>query len=50
LAYVIHNDVDPDMDAVYDSEHQRLIAVMPLQGIKFSEDNGKVLDFENHGP
>lgn len=44
LAYVIRENEIPDPNQVYDSEHQRLIAVTPLLGIEFSEDNGKVFD------
>jgi hypothetical protein len=44
LAYIIRNDAIPDPNDVYDTEHQRLIAVTPLQGIEFGEDNGKVFD------
>jgi hypothetical protein len=44
LAYIIREQEIPDPLMVYDNEHQRLIAVTPLQGIEFSEDNGKVFD------
>ena len=45
LAYVIRDIEVPDPNGIYESEHQRLIAVTPLQGIEFSEDNGKVFDY-----
>jgi hypothetical protein len=45
LAYIIHDEEIPDPMAIYDNEHQRLIAMMPLQGIEFADDNGKVFDY-----
>ncbi len=30
--------------AVYENEHQRHIAIAPIQGLEFEEDNGKVFD------
>jgi hypothetical protein len=44
LAYIIRETANPDPNAVYINEHQRVIAIMPLQGIEFGEDNGKVFD------
>ncbi len=34
----------PVPNQVYQSEHQRLIAVTPLQGVEFEDDNGRVFD------
>lgn len=45
LAYVIRSQEDPDPDIVYETEHQRLIAITPHQGLEFSDDNGKVFDY-----
>ncbi len=45
LSNVIRDQAQPHPDGLYDSEHQRLIAVTPLEGIEFSEDNGKVFDY-----
>jgi hypothetical protein len=44
LAYVICEREIPDPLAVYQSEHHRLISIMPLNGIEYEEDNGKVFD------
>jgi hypothetical protein len=44
LAYVIRDNDVPDPNAIYDTEHQRLIAVTPRQGIEFGADNGKVFN------
>jgi hypothetical protein len=44
LACVIRDQDIPDPNEVFDTEHQRLIAVTPLQGIEFGEDYGKVFD------
>lgn len=33
LSYVIRDQAQPDPDGLYDSKHQRLIAVTPLEGI-----------------
>jgi len=44
LAYVIREQDVPDPNAVYINEHQRIIAITPLQGIEYGEDNGKVFD------
>jgi hypothetical protein len=35
LAYIICEDEAPNPMMIYDDEHQRLIAVTPLQGIEF---------------
>jgi hypothetical protein len=45
LAYVIRDKEIPDPNAIYQTEHHRLISVMPLAGIEYEEDNGKVFDF-----
>jgi hypothetical protein len=45
LAYVIYEHEDPDPDEVYLSEHQRLIAITPLYGMEYGEDNGKVFHY-----
>jgi hypothetical protein len=44
LAYVIREDEQPVPYQIFQSEHHRLIAVTPLQGIEFEEGNGKVFD------
>jgi hypothetical protein len=44
LAYIIRDDEVPQPNQVYQSEHQRLIAVALLQGVVFEDDNGRVLD------
>jgi len=44
LAYVIRELEQPDPAAVYQSEHHRLIAVTPLAGIEYEDDNGRVFD------
>jgi hypothetical protein len=44
LAYVIREDEQPVSNQIFQSEHHRLIAVIPLQGIEFEEDNGRVFD------
>ena len=40
LAYVIRDQENPDPNAVYQTEHHRLISITPLVGIEFEEDNG----------
>jgi len=45
LAYVIREQENPDPNAVYQTEHHRLISITPLMGIEFEEDNGRVFDF-----
>ena len=44
LAYIIRENAAPPPNQAYQSEHHRLIAITPLQGIEFEEDNGKVFD------
>jgi hypothetical protein len=44
LAYVIRDDATPDPNTRFDTEHQRVIAITPLQGMEYGEDNGKVFD------
>jgi hypothetical protein len=45
LAYVIHEQENPDPNAIYQTEHHWLISVTPLLGIEFEEDNGRIFDF-----
>jgi hypothetical protein len=45
LAYIIREEEAPDLQAIYENEHQRLIAMTPLQGIEYADDNGKVFDY-----
>jgi hypothetical protein len=45
IAYVIRDQKNPDPNAVYQTEHHRLISITPLVGIEFEEDNGRVFDF-----
>jgi hypothetical protein len=45
LAYVIHKYGIPDPNAVYQSEHHRLISITPLVKVEYEDDNGKVFDF-----
>jgi hypothetical protein len=45
LAYVIREQENPDPNAIYQTEHHRLISVTPLVGIEFEEDNGRIFDF-----
>lgn len=45
LAYFIRENENPDLNTVYQSEHHRLISIIPLLGIEFEGDNGKVFDF-----
>jgi hypothetical protein len=45
LAYVIRENEVPGPNDIYESEYQRLIAVTPLHGIEYSEDNSKVFDY-----
>jgi hypothetical protein len=47
LAYVIWEQDAPNQDAAYESNHERLIAIMPLNGMEFEEDNGRVYDYLN---
>jgi hypothetical protein len=44
LAYIIRDVAVPPPNAVYDNEYQRIIAIMPLQGIEYGKDNGKVFN------
>jgi hypothetical protein len=44
LSYVIREQETPDPRAQNDSEHQRLVAIAPLQGFDFNTDNGQVFD------
>ncbi len=45
LAYIIRKQEIPDPVAVYQSEHHRVICIMPLAGIEYEEDISKVFDF-----
>jgi hypothetical protein len=45
LAYLIQTQEELDPDAVYGTEHERLIDITPHQGIELSDDNGKVFDY-----
>ncbi len=45
LAYVIRELNIPDPNAIYQSEHHRVISIAPLAGIEYEDDNGKVFDF-----
>jgi len=44
LAYVIREDENPQVNMVFQSEHHRMIAITPLVGAAFEDDNGKVFD------
>jgi hypothetical protein len=44
LAYVIREPEIPKPNQAYQSEHHRLIEIMPLIGLEFEEDNGKLFD------
>ena len=44
LTYVIHDNNVPLPNQVFQSEHQRLVEITPLNGPAFEEDNGKVFD------
>jgi hypothetical protein len=41
---VIREDEVPQVNQAYQSEHHRLIAITPLAGAAYEEDNGKVFD------
>jgi hypothetical protein len=45
LAYAIREYEDPDTDMGYESKHEALIVTMPLAGLEFEEDNGRVYDY-----
>jgi hypothetical protein len=45
LAYVIREQRHNDADDEYESEHQRLVSLTPLEGYEFEEDNGIVFDY-----
>jgi len=45
LSYIIRENDDPIPGAIYESEHQRLVAIAPLRGTEFKHDNGVVFDF-----
>jgi hypothetical protein len=45
LAYIIRENEVPDPNEAYNTEHQRLIAITPLQGLEYSDNNGYVFDF-----
>jgi hypothetical protein len=44
LAYVIREDEALQANQVFPTKHHRLIAVTPLLGIEFDDDNGRVFD------
>jgi hypothetical protein len=44
ISYIIGDHEYPDPDAIYESEHQRLVAIAPLQENDFKHDNGVVFD------
>jgi hypothetical protein len=41
---IIRDQEVPNLNQAYQSKHHCLIAITPLQGIKFEDDNGKVFD------
>jgi hypothetical protein len=45
LSYIIREQDKTQPDIVYDSEHQRLVAITPHRGTEFKHDNGVVFDF-----
>jgi hypothetical protein len=46
LAYVIREQETPDPNAVYQTEYQRLISIIPLTGIEYEDVNKISLDPE----
>jgi len=44
LAYVVRDNAVPQVNQVFQSDHHRMIAITPLAGPKYEEDNGKVFD------
>jgi hypothetical protein len=44
LAYVIRDNAIPQPNQAYQSDHHRMIAIAPLAGPEYEEDNGKVFD------
>jgi hypothetical protein len=44
LAYVIREDEVPQVNQAFQTEHHRLIAITPLLGVEYDEDNGRVFD------
>ncbi len=44
LAYVIREDAAPQVNQAFQTEHHRLIAITPLAGVEYDEDNGRVFD------
>jgi hypothetical protein len=44
LAYVIRETAVPQAGQIYQSEHHRIIAITPLMGAAYEEDNRKVFD------
>jgi hypothetical protein len=45
IPYIIRQQELSSPDATYESKHQRLVAVSPLQGYEFKHDNGIIFDF-----
>jgi len=44
LAYIIKENENPQANQAYQTEHHRLIALTPLIGVEYDEDNGRVFD------
>ncbi len=44
LAYVVRDNAVPQVNQVFQSDHHRMIAITPLAGPEYEEDNGKVFD------
>jgi len=44
LAYVIRDQEVPQVNQAYQSEHHRIVAITPLAGAAYEDDNGKVFD------
>jgi hypothetical protein len=44
LAYIIREAENPPPHQVYQLEHQQSMAITPLQGMEFEDDNGRVFD------
>jgi hypothetical protein len=44
LAYIIRENKNPQANQAYQTEHHSLIAITPLIGVEYDEDNGRVFD------
>jgi len=44
LSYVIRENAVPQVNQAFQSDHQKMIAITPLVGPEYEEDNGKVFD------